>query len=197
MNEKEILSLLSRTGALLEGHFLLSSGLHSDRYVQCAKLLQYPDIAEMVGRALSQKFRSQNFPAPDIVASPAIGGIVIGQEVARAMAIPHIFVEKDDTGKPVLRRGFEIEKGKKFIVVEDVITTGKSTNEVIELLRKGGGIAVGVLCIVDRSGTRELPFKDIPTISLIKLNVSTYNPAECPLCKENIPVVKPGSRKII
>ena len=116
MNEKEILSLLSRTGALLEGHFLLSSGLHSDRYVQCAKLLQYPDIAEMVGRALSQKFRSQNFPAPDIVASPAIGGIVIGQEVARAMAIPHIFVEKDDTGKPVLRRGFEIEKGKKILM---------------------------------------------------------------------------------
>ncbi len=197
MNQSEILHILQKTGALLEGHFLLSSGLHSDRYVQCAKLLQYPDIAEQFGTELANLYTSDSFSKPDIIASPAIGGIVIGQEVARAMKIPHIFVEKDSDGKPSLRRGFSIQQGQKFIVVEDVITTGKSTNEVIKLLMALGGHPIAVLAIIDRRREPKFPFPNLPIISLAKLDILTYKPDECPLCKKNLPLVKPGSRKIM
>ncbi len=192
MNTKELLNILEKTGAILDGHFLLSSGLHSNRYIQCAKLLQYPAHAEELGRALADKFMSLSLGKPDVVASPALGGIIIGHEVARALKKPHIFVEKVN-GKLTLRRGFSIEPGSKFVVVEDVATTGKSIMEVISLLNDLGGIPMAVLTIIDRFGNRELPFRDIPFIYLEKLTIETYEPNNCPLCKRGIPVDKPGS----
>ncbi len=193
MNTKELLNILEKTGAILDGHFLLSSGLHSNRFIQCAKLLQYPDYAKKVGVALAEKL--SGLEQPDVIASPALGGIIIGHEVARALKKPHIFVEKVN-GKPKLRRGFSIEPGSKFVVVEDVATTGKSIMEVVSLLRDLGGIPVAILTIIDRSDNRELPFGDIPFISLLKLTITTYEPNNCPLCKSGSPVTKPGSRNI-
>ena len=195
MKRERLLELLKKTGALLEGHFLLSSGLHSDMYIQCAKLLQYPDIAEEVGRELALKFVHDGLPAADLVASPALGGLIIGHEVARALNVRHIFVEKDSEGKPTLRRGFDIHRGEKFIVIEDVVTTGKSSREVIDVLQAIGGKPVAICAIVDRSSGRELPFGGIPLIALEKFTIATYTPKECPLCARGIEVVKPGSRK--
>jgi orotate phosphoribosyltransferase len=195
MNTKELLNILEKTGAILDGHFLLSSGLHSNIYIQCAKLLQHPKDAEKVGRALAEKFISSGLQQPDVIVSPALGGIIIGHEVARAINKSHIFVEKVN-GKPTLRRGFTIESGTKFIVVEDVATTGKSIMEVVSLLRDLGGIPVAILTIIDRSDNNELPFGDIPFISLMKQTIETYKPDNCPLCKSGIPVTKPGSRII-
>lgn len=197
MNENDVLRILQKTGALLEGHFLLSSGLHSDRYVQCAKVLQYPDIAERLGTELANMYKNNNLSKPDIIASPAIGGIVIGQEIARALKVPHIFIEKDSNGKPSLRRGFSIQQEQKFIVVEDVITTGKSTNEVIKLLTALGGHPIAILTIIDRKREPNSLFPNLPLISLAKLDILTYKPDECPLCKKNLPLIKPGSRKIM
>lgn len=194
MNEAELVDLLSKTGALMDGHFLLSSGLHSNRYVQCAKLLQYPDVAELVGLALAEKLTLAGVDTVNFVASPAIGGIIVGQEVARSMGIRHIFVEKDKNGTPKLRRGFEVAKGEKFIIAEDVITTGKSTNEVMEVIGELGGELIAVVAIVDRSAGRDLPFSQVPLYSLAKLDISTYTADQCPLCDDSIPLVKPGSR---
>jgi len=195
MKRDRLLELLKKTGALLEGHFLLSSGLHSDKYIQCAKLLQYPDIAEEIGRALALRFAHERLPAPDLVASPALGGLIIGHEVASALNVRHIFIEKDSDGKPALRRGFDIKKGEKFLVAEDVVTTGKSTREVLDVLRAIGGEPVAIGAIVDRSSGRKLPFEGIPLIALEKLDIATYDPKDCPLCAKGIAVVKPGSRK--
>jgi len=194
MTEQEILELLERTGALLTGHFKLSSGLHSDRYVQCAKLLQYPQLARQVGEALAERLKNSGFEMPEFVVSPALGGIVIGQEVAAALGVRHIFVEKDDEGKPVLRRGFAVGRGEDFVVVEDVVTTGRSTAEVIDLMRSFGAEVVAVLSIVDRTGGREPLFK-APFMSLVSLEFNVYEPEKCPLCAQGIPLVKPGSRK--
>lgn len=194
MTEKELIQILQKTGALLEGHFLLSSGLHSDKYVQCAKILQYPDIAEKIGKSLVGKLMSSEIKKPDIVASPSIGGIIIGQEVGRALGIRHIFVEKDDSGKPVLRRGFQIDSDDTFVVVEDVITSGKSTNEVIEVLKSYGGKPLAVLSIINRSGKNE-PIQGLPLFTLLNMDLLKYEPENCPLCKNGIPIEKPGSRK--
>ena len=201
MKFEEIIALLEKTGALLEGHFLLSSGLHSNRYVQCAKLLMYPDIAEKVGLALAEKFMESDCcpeitkeNMPDIVVSPALGGLIIGQEVARKLGRRHIFVEKPDGKTPSLRRGFSIQSGDRFVVVEDVVTTGKSTKEVLSIINELGGEPVAVLSIIDRTGNKACPF-DIPFISLIELEFEIYKPYECPICKEGIPLTKPGSRK--
>ncbi|RKZ32758.1 orotate phosphoribosyltransferase [bacterium] len=196
MNEQELKKMLEDTGALLSGHFLLSSGLHSDKYVQCAKLLQYPHLAQIAGTKLAEKIKNSGFQLPEIVASPAIGGIVIGQEVARSLGVKHIFVEKDNTGKPCLRRGFYVNKGEHFVIVEDVVTTGKSTGEVFSLLKSLGAEPTMVVSIIDRSGDNELPFK-APFISLLKLELNTYSLQDCPLCKNKIPLEKPGSRKQI
>lgn len=183
-----LMNLLKDTEALMEGHFLLSSGKHSDGYVQCAKLLMYPDKAEKAIGLIADKLKDIDF---DIVVGPAMGGIIVSYELARQTGKPGIFVERED-GKMKLRRGFSIEKGQKILIAEDVVTTGKSSYEAIKAVEEQGGEVVGIACIVDRSdgGIK------YPIYSGIKLNINTYDEGNCPLCKQNIPIEKPGSRKI-
>ena len=187
MTQSEIIRRLTETGAMMEGHFLLSSGLHSNRYVQCAKILMFPEHAEWCADRLAEKIPPKGI---DLVVSPAIGGIVIGQEVAHTLDLPHIFVEKEE-GEPVLRRGFSIARGTKCIVVEDVVTTGKSTREVMKVIEEAGGKVVAACAIVDRGGGSKL---EVPFHALAKLDIEVYEPHNCPLCEREIPVVKPGSR---
>jgi len=187
---EEVLRLLRRTGAMLEGHFLLSSGLHSDRYFQCARLLQHPRPAGRVGRLLAQRCSSWR---PAVVVSPAIGGIVVGHEVGRALGVRAIFTEREQ-GVMKLRRGFAIEPGERVLVVEDVITTGKSCLEAAAAVAAAGGRVVGLASIVDRSGGAALlhPFR-----SLVSVAVAAWRPDDCPLCREGrLPAVKPGSREM-
>lgn len=184
----KIVELLEKSKALLEGHFILSSGLHSPNYLQCALMLQYPWMAEEAGDLLAKELK--DFKA-DLVASPALGGIVIGQEVARALKLRAIFGERPES-KMVFRRGFEVKGGEKVIVVEDVVTTGKSSKEIIEIVKEAGGIPVAVGCVVFRG--KENPF-EVPLKYLWKVEFPIYNPDNCPLCQEGIPLVKPGSRK--
>ncbi len=188
-----IFDLFTEREALLEGHFILSSGLHSDRYLQSAKLLQYPDLAGQMGQSIAEQFKGQ----VDAVLSPAIGGLIIGHEVAKAKGCRAIFSEKDDAGKPVLRRSFEMKPNEKILVVEDVITTGLSTNEVVNLVLRAGATLAGIGSIVNRSGKKpEEIFKHgVPAHSLLELDVKTWKPENCDLCKKGIPAVKPGSRK--
>ncbi|MGI6225849.1 MAG: orotate phosphoribosyltransferase [Peptococcales bacterium] len=190
MDRQEILDLLQKTHALKTGHFKLTSGLHSEQYVQCALLLREPAIAEKVCKALALKFKDE---APEIVVGPAIGGIIAAYEVARSLDVPGIFAEREN-GKMTLRRGFSIEKGQKALVIEDVITTGGSSQEVVELLQSLGAEVLGVGSIIDRSGGKTkltVPFKP-----LIKLEINTYEPEKCPLCAKGLEVVKPGSRQV-
>lgn len=188
--EKMVLDTLKSVDALLEGHFLLSSGRHSNRYCQCAKLLQYPDKAEKVLSVVAEKLKNVEF---DVVVGPAMGGVVVSYELARQTGKPGIFAERKD-GEMCIRRGFEINKGQKVIISEDVITTGKSSLEVARILEEMGAEVVAMCCIVDRRAEGvELPY---PIISAVKLEVASYDAAECPLCKQNIPYVKPGSRNI-
>lgn len=175
-------------GALLKGHFLLSSGRHSDRYIQCAKVLQYPEIAEKIAFQLYRRLVNKNKQLRvDVVISPALGGIIIGQELARQFKCRAIFCERED-GKMKLRRGFAIKKGESCLVVEDVITTGGSTKEVIDVVKSSGGQLAGVAAIVDRSDRKDF------AISLLRVRFKTYAPQNCPLCKKKIPIIKPGSR---
>lgn len=178
---------LKRAGALLEGHFQLTSGLHSNRYVQCAKLLSHPVEAEAVCRALAERFSDATV---DIVLGPAMGGVIVAHEVARALGTPCLFTERKE-GEMQLRRGFQIPKGAKVLVVEDVVTTGGSVNEVLHLVREAGGQIVGVGSIVQRAPSS--PF-DVRYESLLALQVDAWDPAECPLCAEGSTAVKPGSR---
>lgn len=188
MEEKDILKLFKETGALLSGHFRLSSGLHSGNYFQCALLLQYPGIAEQLCKELAGYFKDDK---PTCVVAPALGGVIVSYETARGLGVRSLFTERVE-GKMTLRRGFELKKEDRVLVVEDVITTGLSTNEVLEVVKsKGAGIA-GVGCIVDRSG-KGLDF-GVKLKSLAKLNFSAYKPEDCPLCKEGIEIKKPGSR---
>jgi orotate phosphoribosyltransferase len=176
------------TGALLTGHFRLSSGLHSDRYLQCARLLMFPDRAEAAGRALADKLREFG---PRVVVSPALGGIIIGHETARALGVPFLFAERQD-GAFALRRGFRLEPGEKIAVVEDVFTTGKSTREVVEKVLAAGGSVVAAGSIVDRglpSGALPVPWR-----SLLALSVPSWPEKECPLCRKAVPLETPGSR---
>jgi len=188
MTKDEVLSAFRRSGALLEGHFRLSSGLHSPGYLQCALVLQHPREAEALGAALGGIVRSLGAQA---VLSPAMGGIVIGQEVGRALGVRAIFAERQE-GALTLRRGFTLDPGEKVIVVEDVVTTGGSTRETMDVARAAGAIVVGACAIVDRSGGKQ--GLDVPFHALLPMDVKTYQPDECPLCKQGIPVVKPGSR---
>jgi len=188
MTKDEVLSAFRRSGALLEGHFRLSSGLHSPGYLQCALVLQHPREAEALGAALGSIVRSLG---AETVLSPAMGGIVIGQEVGRALGVRAIFAERQD-GALTLRRGFALEPGEKVIVVEDVVTTGGSTRETMEVARAAGAIVVGACAIVDRSGGKQ--GLNVPFQALLPMDVKTYQPEECPLCKQGLPVVKPGSR---
>lgn len=176
------------TGALLRGHFRLSSGLHSDRYLQCARLLMWPERAERAGRELADKLREF---APSAVVSPALGGVIIGHETARALRLPALFAERKD-GAFALRRGFALEPGQKVAVVEDVFTTGKSTREAADAVEKAGGRVVAVGSIVDR-GLPPGAFA-VPSRSLLSLAVPSWPESECPLCRQGLPLDTPGSR---
>jgi orotate phosphoribosyltransferase len=189
MNADDVLTRFRRTGALLEGHFVLTSGLHSASYLQCALVLQHPTEAEALGRALAERFGRRQI---ETVAAPAIGGIVIGWEVARALGSRSIWTERE-SGRMSLRRGFTIRPGERVLVVEDVVTTGGSTRETIEALRAAGAIVVGAGSIVDRSGGAA--DVGVPRVALVTLEVPAYAPTACPLCAEGVPAVKPGSRK--
>jgi orotate phosphoribosyltransferase len=184
----DVLALLHKTGALLQGHFRLSSGLHSPNYVQCALLLEAPGNAKALGEALAAKVKPMR---PRRIVSPALGGLVIGFTVAEALDKPMIFTERKD-GEMTLRRGFKVREGDRVVIVEDVVTTGKSTREVAEVVKKHGGIVYGFASILNRSGKKN-PF-DASYESLLQLNLETYQPEECPLCKAGVPLDAPGSR---
>ena len=183
-----VLDRFRQAGALLEGHFRLTSGLHSPGYLQCALVLQHPTHAEACGAEIADRVRSLG---AQVVLSPALGGIVIGQEVGRALGVRAIFAERQD-GKLMLRRGFTLSARDKVLVVEDVFTTGKSTRETIDVAREAGAVVVGAAAIVDRSGGA-IDF-GVPSYALVRLAVPTYDPGACPLCAQGVPVVKPGSR---
>jgi orotate phosphoribosyltransferase len=184
----DVLDVFRETGAYLKGHFRLTSGLHSDQYLQCALVLQYPAIAERFGRELAAAL-----PRAQLVASPAIGALTIGHEVARAAGARFIFTERDAGGKMTLRRGFSVERGETAVVIEDVVTTGGSTREVIDLLRAAGAEVLGAGSIIDRSGGRvDL---GVPRVALATLDAVAWSEEECPLCREGVPIEKPGSRK--
>jgi orotate phosphoribosyltransferase len=185
----DILTIFRKTGALLDGHFILRSGLHSGQYFQCALLLQDTEIAAKVCGWLADKLRKFDC---DTVISPALGGIIVGQEVGRSLGKRHIFVEKDE-GRLVLRRGFQISPGEKFVVVEDVVTRGGRVQETIDIVRNHGGIISAVGVIVDRSGKAKPDF-GCPFISLIEMNAETFPADNLPLDLAKIPAVKPGSK---
>src|SRR6478672_10130000 len=191
MTRDQLLDLFRRSGALLEGHFRLTSGLHSTGYLQCALVLQHPPHAEALGVAIAQRTRHLR---PTMVLSPAIGGIVIGHEVARALGVRAQFVERHDA-MLTLRRGFMIAEADRVLVVEDVLTTGGSTRETIQVARAAGGQVVGAAAIVDRSGGRAT--FDVPFQALLNVDLPTYQPDACPLCAQGLPVVKPGSRPVV
>jgi orotate phosphoribosyltransferase len=184
----DVMEIFRSTGAYLKGHFRLTSGLHSGEYLQCALVLQHPKIAEELGRELAAAL-----PRAALVASPAIGALTIGHEVARASGARFIFTERDAEGKMTLRRGFTVEPGETAIVIEDVVTTGGSTKEVIDLLNSAGAMVVGAGSIIDRSGGRA--DVGVRRAALATLDAIAWRPAECPLCREGLPVEKPGSRK--
>ena len=192
LSYKESLKILKDTEALLEGHFILSSGLHSDQYVQCAKLLSYPKKSEIICTSLTEKIKN-NFNKIDIVLSPAIGGIVVGYEIGRQLNVQTIFAERFE-GQLILRRGFSIPKGSKVLIVEDVITTGKSVLECFQLVQKHQANLIGYACIIDRSDNKVL-IKD-KIISQIKFNMLTFKENELPDKLKDIPAIKPGSRNI-
>ena len=188
MNADAVLSLYRHSGALLEGHFRLTSGLHSSAYLQSALVLQHPAHAEALGRALAERLRAMQ---PTAVLSPALGGLIIGHEVARALGVRAIFAERVD-GTLTLRRGFSLSSADRVAVIEDVVTTGGSTRETIAVATDAGAVVIGAGSIIDRSGGASdvgAPFQ-----ALVALHVPTYDPASCPLCAAGSPAVKPGSR---
>lgn len=188
MTENEILELFRKHSALLEGHFILSSGLHSDRYIQCALVLQHPEVAQKLCAELAAKLREAG---ASVVAAPALGGVIVSYEVARALGVRSLFTERQD-GVMTLRRGFSLTAGEPTLVVEDVVTTGGSTRETMAAVEQAGGKVVGVGSLIDRSGGKvDL---GVPRAALVTLAVQNYNPADCPLCKSGIPAIKPGSR---
>jgi orotate phosphoribosyltransferase len=192
VNSDKVLELFRETGAYLQGHFRLTSGLHSPEYLQCALVLQHPKYADALGQKLAAGFRKlEPLKNIDLVVSPAVGGLIIGHEVARALHARHIFAERQD-GKMTLRRGFSAKPGETAVVVEDVITTGGSSVEVVQLLKSHGVQVMGAGSIIDRSGGRA--DVGVPRIALHVMHVTAYDPEQCPLCAQGIPVVKPGSR---
>jgi orotate phosphoribosyltransferase len=188
MTRDDLLSLYRQSGALLEGHFRLTSGLHSTGYLQCALVLQHPQHAETLGRAIAERTRDLR---PTVVLSPALGGLIIGHEVARGLGVRAIFAERQD-GALTLRRGFFLDPADRVLVVEDVMTTGGSTRETMEVAKAAGGQVVGAASIVNRSGGTAT--FDVPLVSLLDVALPTYQPDACPLCAQGLAVVKPGSR---
>lgn len=184
--------LLKKSDALLEGHFLLSSGKHSNRYIQCAKLIEHPEYCEEVAQIIAGKLKEKNL-LPDLCLGPAMGGVIISYEVARALGTPAIFTERVDNVMS-LRRGFEIEKGSKVIIVEDVITTGKSSFESVKIVEEAGAEVIALTSIVNRSGKDEI--NSLPVVSATSLDIKTWDPDDIPEDLAQIPVEKPGSRKM-
>ncbi len=191
LNENEILEIFKKTDALLDGHFLLTSGMHSNVYFQCAKVLQYQEYIEELCSIIADEYCDKKI---DTVIAPAIGGLVVGQEVARQLNKRFIFAEREDK-KLTLRRGFSISEGEKILICEDVVTTGGSVFEVIDIVKENNAEVAGIGFIVDRSNGK-VDF-DCRQISAVKLDVKSFPPEECPLCKEDLELVKPGSREII
>jgi orotate phosphoribosyltransferase len=194
----KVINLLRESGAMLEGHFLLSSGKHSDRYFQCAKLLQHPQFAQAALEDTVSNIREDINAGKikvDIVAGPAMGGIIAAWEVARQLGTQAIFTERDENGIMTLRRGFEIQNGQNVLIVEDVVTTGKSSMECAAALETAGAVISGLVCVVDRraEGTHDIHWPFYPAV---KLSAETWDAGTCELCRQGIPVVKPGSRKI-
>ncbi len=191
MQESEAIGLLEETGALLSGHFELRSGLHSERFFQCANLLRFPDVASRFSDAVVSKMRAAlgGDVGVDAVISPALGGILVGHEVARALGVMSIFAEKQDD--MLAMRRFRIEQGARYVVAEDVVTRGGRVDETIQLVREGGGEVVAVVLFVDRSGGKAQ--FGIPTFSLLEMEPVVWDPSECPLCREGLPFDHPGS----
>ncbi len=190
MNPEQIIEHFRASGALLEGHFILSSGLHSPKYLQCALALQYPSDAAKFGRAIAEHFTNEKI---ETVASPAIGGLVVGFAVAQALNVRFVWTEREN-GTMTVRRGFSVKEKEKILVVEDVITTGGSTRECIEALEKNGAKILAAASIIDRSnGAAEV---GVPRIALVSMEVPSYQPEDCPMCERGDKAVKPGSRKI-
>lgn len=188
MDESEIRALLEKVGAVRQGHFELSSGRHSATYVQCALVLQHPEAAERLGSALAEKLKDLQI---ECVVSPALGGILVGHEVGRALGVRAIFVERDSSGQMALRRGFSLRDGERVLVVEDVWTTGGSTREAMGVVEQAGGRAVAAAALIDRSnGKIEW---DVPAKALIEISIPSHEAFECPLCRRGEPVMKPGS----
>ena len=189
-----IIDLFRSTGAYLNGHFRLTSGLHSPEYLQCALVLQHPKHAAELGVLLADALRTLTPDAVSVVVSPALGGLIIGHEVARALGARFIFTERDENKKMTLRRGFTIAPGEPAFVVEDVVTTGGSTRDVVDVLRAAGAHPLAAGSIIDRSGGQA--DVGVPRVALATLQVVAYDPAQCPLCAQGIPAVKPGSRPV-
>jgi orotate phosphoribosyltransferase len=192
----EVINLLRESGAMLEGHFLLSSGRHGDRYFQCAKLLQYPDKAAAALKPLAERIKADIAAGKlvvDAIVGPAMGGIIVAYELGRQLGLPAFFTERDDTGAMTLRRGFEIQPGQKILIAEDVVTTAKSSGESAKALESLGALVTALACVVDRraAGTPV----SWPFYAAAQVDAANWDPADCELCKKGIPAVKPGSRK--
>lgn len=188
--DERVIEILKEAGVLQEGHFQLTSGRHSDKYLQCAKIFQYTKYSEELCAALAEKYSGKGI---DLVIGPAIGAIQMSYEVSRHLGVKNIFAEREE-GKMTLRRGFTIEKGQKVLIVEDVVTTGGSVREVMDIVRANGGEIVGIGSIVDRTGGK-IDF-GVPFAAVISMEVVSYEPDACPLCKQGLPMVKPGSRQL-
>jgi orotate phosphoribosyltransferase len=185
-----IKGIFEKTGAIMKGHFKLSSGLHSDTYIQCARVSVYPEFNFILSNIIAKKFKKENI---DAVIGPALGGIIIAYEIAKQLCAKALFAERDENKKMSLRRGFEIEKNWNLIVVEDVITTGNSVREVIEIVKKNNANVVGVASFINRSSL-ENEIDGIPLFSVLKIEAPVWEPDSCPLCQKNIPIIAPGSK---
>ena len=194
LSYKKSLAVLKKTNALLEGHFILSSGLHSNRYIQCAKLLSFPNISKKICQSLSKKIKKK-IKKIDLILSPAMGGIIIGYEIGKILNKETIFCERVKK-KFILRRGFKINKNSNVLIVEDVITTGKSSMECVNLIKKAKAKLVGFACIIDRSTKINLKIKNKPLISQLKIQADTFHKKNLPLYLKKIPVTSPGSRRV-
>lgn len=190
MDREEILALFEECRAILQGHFLLSSGLHSPQYLQCALVCRRPDICSRLCAELAKAFEGKRV---DVVVGPAMGGIVLAYELARSLGASGIFMERDSAGRMVLRRGFSVNPGDSVVVAEDVMTTGGSVMEVVRAVEEAGANIVGIACLVDRGGAKRLEGRDVA--SLIEMTIPTYARQDCPLCRDGLPLVKPGSKK--
>jgi orotate phosphoribosyltransferase len=197
MTGEDVLKIFEENNALLKGHFLLTSGLHSDSYLQCALVLQHPAIAERLGAELAVRAKADPEIAPvDLVIAPALGGVIVAHEVARALGVRALFTERQEK-MMTLRRGFQIRPGERCLVVEDVVTTGGSTREVMEVVARHGGVTAGAGSLIDRSLKRDGSVVDLgmPRRALAAIEVATYAPDECPMCREGSIAIKPGSRQ--